>query len=418
MPHAILRAVHDAETSRRTRTFALTWLSYASYYLTRKPFSVAKKTLADEHGLSKQELANVDTGYLAAYAVGQFTWGFVADRIGPRRMIGAGMLATAGLCTAFGFSSTLAMFTLFWLANGLAQATGWPANVKAMESVPSPGRRGLVMGFWTTNYVIGGFVAGPIAAWFLREHGTHAAFYGPAIAVGFVGLLVLFFLPSTDRRGAATAAGPTITPEERRAARRRVLASPRVWVLGASYFFMKLARYALLFWLIYYGEKQIGYTNATATWIAMAFEAGGALGAILIGFASDRVFEGRRFPVAIASLACLAIAFSQYDAAAHAGMLSNVLCLAAIGFFLFGPDAILSGAAAQELGGAAAAATAAGIINGMGSIGPVLGSELWAGFSTAYGYDAAFKLLGGGALVAALLLVPFWNTGRVRAIGE
>jgi sugar phosphate permease len=389
----------------RTRTFALTWLSYASYYLTRKNFSVAKKAVADANGLSKQDLAHVDTGYLAAYAVGQFAWGWAADRLGPRRVIAFGMVATAVMSIAFGWSGTLAAFAIVWLVNGLVQATGWSSNVKAMQGVPEPGKRGLVMGFWTTNYVIGGFVAGPIASWFLRHHGVHGAFAGPAVVVALVGMAILLFLPDTEH----SVTRVTFSDAERRAARRQVLEAPRVWVLGASYFFMKAARYAFLSWLPFYGQTALGYSNESATNVALSFEGGGALGAILVG---------RRFPVAIVSLVGLAASLALYGQASHAGVWLNVACLSAVGFFLFGPDAILSGAAAQELGGPAAAATAAGIINGMGSIGPVFGSELWTKFSTSYGWNAAFSLLAGGAILSALTLVPFWNVGRRGAIGE
>ena len=110
--------------------------------------------------------------------------------------------------------------------------------------------------------------------------------------------------------------------------------------------------------------------------------------------------------MAITSLLLLGAALALYGPASRAGYGVNILCLAGIGFFLFGPDAILSGASAQEVAGPAAAATAAGIINGMGSIGPVFGSEFWTHYSTEHGWDAAFQLLGVGAGAAALILLP------------
>ncbi len=391
----------------RIRVFGLTWLSYASYYLTRKNFSVAKTNVMAEHGLTKQGLAHVDTGNLVMYAIGQFTWGFVADRFGPRRVIGFGMLASAGLSIAFGASASMAMLTLIWAANGLAQATGWSPNVKVMTSVPPSGRRGMVMGLWTTNYVIGGLVAAPFAVWCIARAGIFGGFTYPAIIVGAVGIAVLVFLPETG--AIAARVGPSA--DERRAARRLVLRSTRVWILGASYFFMKLTRYSLLLWLPFYGETELGYSKGLSVSVSLAFEVGGVLGAISIGFLSDRLLGGRRFPIGIASLVCLAAAIAAYGPASHAGVVQNAACLAAVGFFLFGPDTILSGTAAQDLGGPAAAAAAAGIINGLGSIGPVIGSEVWPAFSSSHGYNAAFAALGVGAIASALILIPLWRVG-------
>jgi OPA family sugar phosphate sensor protein UhpC-like MFS transporter len=325
-------------------------------------------------------------------------------------VIGFGMLATAGFSMAFGTSATVLAMTLVWGANGFAQGSGWSPNVKAMTTVPPAERRGVVMGFWTTNYVVGGLVASPIAAWCLARAGTFGGFTYPAILVAVVGLVVLIFLPET---GPITqSVGPSA--EERRAARRAVVRSTRVWILGASYFFMKLTRYALLFWLPFYGEKELHYSKGLAVGVSLAFEVGGVVGAIGIGFFSDRLMGGRRFPVGIASLVGLAAALVAYGPASHASVAANIACLAAVGFFLFGPDAILSGAAAQDLGGAAAAAAAAGIINGMGSIGPIFGSEFWTSFSTSHGFNAAFALLGAGAIVSALILLPLWRVGAAK----
>jgi sugar phosphate permease len=395
----------------RVQVFGLTWLSYASYYLTRKNFSVAKTNVMAAAHLSKQQLAHIDTSYLASYAIGQFVWGVVADKVGPRRVIGVGMLTTAALSVLFGLSTQLFVLTLVWSANGLAQATGWSPNVKAMTNVPGREHRGVVMGFWTTNYVIGGLIASKVAQWSLDAGGIVGGFSYPAIVVAVVGVAVLLFLPETG----PVVAADRPTDAERRAARDLVVSSPRVWILGASYFFMKLTRYALLFWLPFYAEKALHYSKTTAVNVSLAFEVGGALGAISIGFFSDKLLGGRRMPVGIASLVCLAGALAAYGPASHVSVVTNVTALALVGFFLFGPDAILSGAAAQDLGGPAAAAVAAGIINGMGSIGPIFGSELWTWFSTAWGWNAAFMLLGVGAVLSALILVPLWRVGAPRA---
>ncbi len=68
--------------------FGLTWISYASYYLGRKGLSVVKVPLMKELGDSV--LVGVETGFLAAYALGQYLCGLLGDRIGSRALIGAG----------------------------------------------------------------------------------------------------------------------------------------------------------------------------------------------------------------------------------------------------------------------------------------------------------------------------------------
>ena len=75
--------VADSLALRRLQVlvFALTWLSYASYYLTRKNLSVVKSRLHDTLGVSMTVLGEIDTLYLACYALGMFASGALGDRI-------------------------------------------------------------------------------------------------------------------------------------------------------------------------------------------------------------------------------------------------------------------------------------------------------------------------------------------------
>src|SRR5258706_16313813 len=90
------------------------------------------------------------------------------------------MLATAALSVAFGASSTALGFALAFGLNGLAQSTGWPANVKAMSDwFPARGRAA-VMGGWSTCYQIGSLVASPVAAGFIAIGSWRMGFFAPA----------------------------------------------------------------------------------------------------------------------------------------------------------------------------------------------------------------------------------------------
>ena len=67
----------------RWQMFAVTWLGYAGFYLTRKSFSVAKTGMGEgtEVGLLDTDMAWIDMGYLIAYALGQFIWGFTLGQL-------------------------------------------------------------------------------------------------------------------------------------------------------------------------------------------------------------------------------------------------------------------------------------------------------------------------------------------------
>lgn len=405
---------------RRWRVFGLTWLSYASYYLTRKNFSVAKATLQDTFGFTTKQLGSIDSTYSAAYAIGQFVWGAVADRYGPRRVIGFGMLASALCSLAFGAQTSFWAMMAIFTANGLAQATGWSPNVKAMTGWFPDAKRGAIMGIWTTNYSVGGFIANPVARQFMKGLGWQWAFYGPAVPTAFVGLLLLFFLPELRAQREDTAelqrAADDQKTADRRSARGVVLRTPFLWALGVTYFFLKLVRYFFWNWAPFYMEKVLHYDKDTAAYAPLIFDFAGIAGAITIGWVSDRFFKGRRVPVAVVSILLLAIALSTYGNAAPHTLAANMIVLGLCGFFLFGPDAIVSATAAQDLGGPTAAAIAAGVINGMGSVGQIVSGPLAPSDPLGANWGFVFRLLGGCTALSALVLVPFWNRGRKAVV--
>jgi sugar phosphate permease len=409
------RASEKGLDPRRFLVFGLTWLSYASYYLTRKNYALAKTSLQDGDGVTTGQLGTIDSAYSAAYALGQFVWGAVADRVGPRRVLGLGMVGTALCSVAFGLSRAFWALLVFWTLNGFMQATGWSANVKAMAGWFAEAKRGRVMGVWTTCYTVGSFVANPVGGFFMDTITWQWAFFGPALPVAAVGIVLLLFLPELEKpraAGAAPSAQAAADSEARRAARNLVLRSPFLWALGVAYFFLKLTRYFFWNWAPFYMEKVLHYDRVHARWVPLAFEVGGVAGAMTIGWISDRYLHGRRMPAAVVSTLLLGGLLWFYGGVAQSGVVAHVVILLAFGFLLFGPDAIVSATAAQDVGGPAAAAIAAGIINGLGSIGQIASGPLAPDKSAISDWSGVFRTLGIFTALSALILAPFWNRGR------
>ena len=373
-----------------------------------------------ELGLSKGDLQWIDLASLASYAVGQFVHGVLGDAVGPRRLVALGMLASAGLSALFGVSSLLGVFVLIWGLNGFVQASGWPGNGKLMASWWSARDRGPIMGAWSTCYQAGGLAATFVATWLLTW-GRRAAFLGPALWVAVVG--GAFWLLVRDRPSAVGLRDPEVvaglSDEERARLRReawpQVMRNPRTWSLGVAYFCLKMIRYAFLYWLPFYLAEAYGYGDKKSGYVSMGFEAGGIPLVILAAWAADRVFGRRRIGVAAVSCVLLAGALALYKVIGGHGVAWNVIGLGLIGGTLFAADTLVSGSAAQDLGGPHAAGLACGVINGMGSIGGVVQGFVTVAVSDRYGWNALFTVFIGLAVAAAVALAPFM---RVRPADE
>lgn len=401
-----------ATSGWRAAAFGSTWIAYATYYFGRKGYSVTKTSISAELGANV--LVGVETAYLAAYALGQYTNGYLGDRIGARRLIVLGLVASAAATLAFSNGTATTLFLVTYLINGLAQAAGWPGTIKAMAEWTTPENRGRVMGFWATCYQVGGLAATAYATALMARYGWRGSFVGCALAmIGVAVLVALLLRPGPGlaaERARAAAAAPgeahaSVEAEANRVARRRVLRSPLLWCYGSAYFFMKLIRYSILFWLPTYLELSLGYTKVEAGYSSTSFEIGGVVGTIAIGFLSDRYRRFSRATWAAASMFLLAGSFYLYGQTSHLGHAVSFLGMALVGFLLFGPDALVSGAAAQDAGGPRAAAVAAGFINGTGSIGGVLQEAVTRGISGRFGWTSLFHAFVVFSVISGLVLV-------------
>jgi sugar phosphate permease len=259
---------------------------------------------------------------------------------------------------------------------------------------------------------VGGLVATPLAGWLAVRFGWRAALFGPALALALVGAVVLATLPAPASNPETVVTAPSVAR-----AQLGVLASRTLWLFGASYFFIKLVRYALLFWLPYYLATAKGYTTEKAANVSIAFDAGGVLGVVLIGRIADRSRHLSRQALSALWILLLVPVLWVYARVGFGSAWIDVLVLALVGALLFGPDSLLSGAAAQDAAGPAAAATATGFVNGLGSFGALVQGLVVPSIAARYGWRALFPFLALFAFGAVLALVPTLQRAKPPSAG-
>jgi sugar phosphate permease len=199
--------------------------------------------------------------------------------------------------------------------------------------------------------------------------------------------------------------GARPTPAQQ-AASRGALREPRLYSYGACYFCLKLIRYSLLFWLPYYLSTAASLDTSTSGYVSTAFEVGGVAGSVLLGALSDRRPHARGGYAAI-SMLLLALGLWAYTRAPLGASLGwHVGMLALLGALVYGPDSLLSGAAAQEAASPQAAGTAVGLVNGLGSLGALFQAGLTVSVQRAFGWDGVFRAFVALSVLGALCLVP------------
>ncbi|MGW1553243.1 MFS transporter [Streptomyces sp. NPDC002346] len=411
----------------RRQIFAITWIAYAGFYFVRQAFSVAKLGILDDPAvntvLTERALGVIDAVYLAAYAAGQFLWGMWADRFGPRVVVIGGMIGAVAAACIMGVSSALLVFGGAMVLQGLSQSAGWAPLCKNMGNFFTVAERGRILGLWSTNYAFGGLAAPPFLGWVAYSvfDSWHAAFLAGAATLAAVLLLFVLFqrnapqdvglVEPTEETDPESGTRPESVPIEPSltglALYRETLRDRMVLTLGLSYFLLKPARYAILLWgPVIVSRRLPEIDKVGATLIPVAFGAAGILAPILVGWVSDRLFQSRRAPACVIALGVLTAALALFMPLTAAGSAEVMIAvLAVIGLSVYAADAMISCVAAVDFGSAKGAGTAAGLVNGCGSIGAILGGLL-PGFLSG---GVLFTGFAGAALLAGLLMLPHWN---------
>jgi OPA family sugar phosphate sensor protein UhpC-like MFS transporter len=191
---------------------------------------------------------------------------------------------------------------------------------------------------------------------------------------------------------------------------KKVLKVPMVWYMGFTYFCLKLIRYGLIFWLPLYFVQEMSFSPASAGLAATLFELGGVPSVIVIGVISDRLFQSRRGPTASIPLFFLAGFCLIQHLLGRAGPVWAMVGFALMGFALYGPDSLMCGAGAMDFGTRKGASTAAGFVNGMGSVGAILQGLIIPRLKLFAGWHGIFILFFGISLLSALIMLSQWNT--------
>jgi OPA family sugar phosphate sensor protein UhpC-like MFS transporter len=370
--------------SWRTKIFIATWLSYFGYYYCRKPFGVVKPAIKAETGWSTTDLGNIGTAYLVSYALGQFLASYMGRVLGPRRNVLLGMAVSIVATVAMGAITHVGALMAFAALLGLAQATGWSGNVGTMAGWFHKHERGEVMGAWSTNFNVGSLTAGWLMALVLSI-ATPAewrwCFYTGALVLTLVWIQFYFLqrnrpedvglLPIDDP---VTEVDEARTPEPAPAGFMGLSRSAwaNLMLIAGFYFFIKFIRYAIWSWTTTFLKLNYGQSESAAAWYATTYDLCGIPGVYVTGWLSDRYLASRRAGISALMMLGVTASTLMLWGFSHSGIAVIVVLLGAIGFCGFGPDALLTGAGAIDIGGRRSATFVAAVISGFGSMGSVV----------------------------------------------
>ena len=391
---------HRGNLPRGAATIALCFITALLEGLDLQSTGIAAPGIGAEFKLAPAMMGWVFSAGLVGLLPGAFVGGWLADRIGRKRvLVGAVLLfgvfsfATAH---AWDFHSLLAarMFT------GLGLGAALPLLIALTSEAADPAMRSTAVSLTYCGVPLGGAIASVIGM-MKFEAGWRTIFYvGGLVPIAVALLLVLLLTESASFRHQAASHVPA---DRRLGALFAGSALGSTLLLWVACFFTLTVLYMLLNWLpsLLIGQ---GYTRPQAGIVQILFNLGGAAGSVLSGRLVDRGRPGVAVAIAYAgmllSLAGLGLAGS-FGLTLVAGF--------AAGYCAVGAQAVLY-ARAPALYGTAIRATGVGTSISIGRLGAIAGPFV-AGQVLATGAGAAGVMLSAapGLVIASLCA---WKLSR------
>jgi ACS family glucarate transporter-like MFS transporter len=336
--------------SSRVRWFLIFWLFVLSAvaFLDRVNISIAGSSIAAEFGLSNIQLGWVFSSFLVGYAVFQTLGGWLADRLGPRRVLTVGVLWW-GIFTALtaAISSRATGALLFFIVIrsllGAGEAVMYPASNQFVARWIPTGERGVANGVIFAGVGVGAAITPPIITFILIHYGWRLSFWISA----FIGLLAGAVWYATSRDTPEAHAGVSekelITIREGLDSRLSsvdgdkhsvswvtILTSKEVWAVTLSYFCYGYVAWIFFSWFYIYLKEVRGLDlkasamYGTLPFLAMAIccPLGGAISDFLTGRCGKRL---GRCGIAVGALGLTAIFLFIGSKAENAQVASVVL---------------------------------------------------------------------------------------------
>jgi OPA family glycerol-3-phosphate transporter-like MFS transporter len=391
----------------------------------RYNLNVASTTMMENFHLSKADFGIIATAGFWTYALAVAFNGPLADRIGGKKSI---LIGAAGACVLnliigllflSGWQTKIIVgMSLLYAVNQYFQSFGALSVVKVNAPWFHVKERGIFGGVFGMMISSGYFLALTVGGWILAFLPWYWVFLVPSmlLAVMFVVDLVLVKdKPSQagftdfDTGDATSKDADKDKPVNFGYLVRRVFSNPVILTIIAAEFCTGFVRQGVMLWFVPF-LKEVHHIEHGVTLFTVAsigITVGGILGGLLCGFLSDRVFGSRRPPVAfifyIGQIFALVL-LGQTASPVMAALLIPFTCM-----WIFGVHGMLSATSAMDFGGTRAAASVAGICDGVqyiasGLTGFALGSAL-----DTYGWSMWTWMIIPFSAVGALLMTRIWN---------
>jgi OPA family sugar phosphate sensor protein UhpC-like MFS transporter len=331
-----------------------------------------------------------------------------------------GLIMTGIFNIAFGYASSVLWFAIFCGLNGCFQGWGSMPCMKLLTHWYSQKERGTWWGLWNSSHNVGGAIIPLVVGVCAQIFGWRYGMFIPGLLCIGVGGFLLFTLrdtpeslglPPIEKHRNDYPEGSQSQEEHlsfKEILYKYIINNSYIWILAFAYFFVYVIRGAVNDWSTVFLRETRGYSLVASTASIFWFEVGGLVGSFVAGWASDKIFGGRRGPINILFSLSVIVALVGLWMAPPGNLVLDYTLIFLIGFLIFGPQ-MLIGIAAVELAHKRAAASANGFVGWIAYLGQAAAGYPLGKAMEVWGWQGFFVTLTVCGGLAVLLLVPLWS---------
>lgn len=406
----------------RIQVFISIYVGYLLYYFVRSNFVFAKGYFLN-FGFSKTQVGLVASALGFAYGISKFVMGNISDRSNARYFLAIGLILSGIINLLLPNTHNIIFMFFLMFLNGWVQGMGWPPCGRIMSHWFSDRERGVKMAIWNTAHNLGGGLVASIALLGVSLFSSwKGIFYFPAIIAIFGGFIYIIFARDTPQ----SVGLPPIEefkndfPESQKELKDKeaemsgkeilfnyVLNNKFLWCIAIANIFVYFVRYGVINWVPTYLKETRGFSLDDSSIAFAIFEYAAIPGTIIIGWISDKLFNGRRAPIGIFCMVGVIIATIIYWQSQNRFAIN--CALAFIGALIYGP-VMLIGVSALDLVPKKAAGTAAGFTGLFGYMGGQVLAEIAMGsIVDKLGWNGGFFMLILCSFLAIIFLSFTWR---------
>jgi ACS family glucarate transporter-like MFS transporter len=391
-------------------------------YVDRINIAIAGSSIASEFHLTNVQLGSLTSAFLMGYALFQTVGGWLADRLGPRRVLAVGVLWW-GIFTALTTAvSAKIAFALFYLAAmrfllGAGEAVMFPASNQFVSRWIPTQERGIANGIIFAGVGVGAGVTPGLISYIMAHYGWRWSFWASALLGLIAGTAWYFFARDTPEEHSHISrtelehiqAGRTVNTSaasnsgDGRIPWSTILASKEVWAVTLGYFSFGYVAWIFFAWFFIYLRNVRGldlkasasYTTLLFLTMAACSPLGGAISDKLTKLYGKRI---GRCGTAVFALLLTAI-FLVFGSQVQSARIASIVLAGGAGALYLSQSSFWSVTADIASG---SSGSVSGFMNMGNQIGGALTASLTPAIAARLGWTVPFYVAAGLAALGAV----------------